>query len=58
MNLVKKMAYNVDNVPNYSEKRYKTICQIQKLLKEGCSYREIARRMGGWEKYNSKIQGR
>lgn len=22
------------------------ICQIQQLLKEGCSYREIARRMG------------
>ena len=22
------------------------ICQIQKFLKEGCSYREIAKRMG------------
>lgn len=36
----------MDNPPNYSEKRYKIICQIQKLLKEGCSSREIARRMG------------
>ena len=44
--LVKKMAQDVDNSSNYSEKRYKMICQIQKLLKEGCSYREIVRRMG------------
>lgn len=36
----------MDNSSNYSEKRYKMICQIQDLLKEGCSYREIARRMG------------
>ena len=46
MNLVKKIAHDVDSAPNYSEKKYKTICQIQKLLKEGCSYWEIARRMG------------
>lgn len=46
MTLVKKIAQNVDNSSNYSEKRYKMICQIQQLLKEGCSYREIARRMG------------
>lgn len=46
MNRVKKTGHDVDNSPNYSENRYKTICQIQKLLKEGCSYREIARRMG------------
>lgn len=42
----KKIAQDVDNSSNYSEKRYKMICQIQQLLKEGCSYREIARRMG------------
>ena len=42
----KKIVCDVDNSPNYSEKRYKIICQIQELLKEGCSYREIARRMG------------
>lgn len=42
----KKIAQDVDNSRNYSEKRYKMICQIQHLLKEGCSYREIARRMG------------
>ena len=42
----KKIAQDVGNPPNYSEKRYKMICQIQQLLKEGCSYREIARRMG------------
>ncbi|MCR1843267.1 helix-turn-helix domain-containing protein [Murimonas intestini] len=40
------MAHDVDNSLNYSEKCYKTICQIQALLKEGCSCREIARRMG------------
>ena len=44
--LIKKIAQDVDNSSNYSEKRYKMICQIQQLLKEGCSYREIARRMG------------
>lgn len=44
--LVKKIAQDVDNSSNYSEKRYKMICQIQQLLKEGCSYREIVRRMG------------
>lgn len=43
---IKKIAQDVDNSLNYSEKRYKMICQIQQLLKEGCSYREIARRMG------------
>ena len=46
MRLVKKIVQDVDNFSNYSEKRYKKICQIQELLKEGCSYREIARRMG------------
>lgn len=44
--LVKKIVQDVDNSSNYSEKRYKMICQIQQLLEEGCSYREIARRMG------------
>ena len=43
---VKKIAADVDNFPNYSEKRYQMICQIQEFLNEGCSYREIARRMG------------
>ena len=43
---VKKIAADVDNFPNYSEKRYQMICQIQGFLNEGCSYREIARRMG------------
>lgn len=47
MKVVKKIAQDVDNSSNYSEKRYKMICQIQQLLKEGCSYREIARRIGG-----------
>lgn len=43
---VKKIESNVDNRLGFSEKRYQMICQIQKFLKEGCSYREIARRMG------------
>ena len=43
---VKKIAADVDNFPNYSEKRYQMICQIQGFLNEGCSYREIARRTG------------
>ena len=46
MRLVKKIAQDVDNSSNYSEKRYKMLCQIQQLLEEGCSCREIARRMG------------
>lgn len=46
MGRVKKIVHDVDNSLNYSEKRYKMICQIQERLKEGCSYREIARRMG------------
>ena len=41
MRLVKKIAQDVDNFSNYSEKRYKKICQILELLKEGCSYRVI-----------------
>ena len=45
-NYVKKIESDVDNVPGFSEKRYYMICQIQKFLKEGCSYREIAKRMG------------
>lgn len=36
----------MDNCPGFSAKRYQMICQIQTFLKEGCSYREIARRMG------------
>lgn len=36
----------MDNSAIFSEKRYKMVCQIQKFLSEGCSYREIAKRMG------------
>ena len=36
----------MDNSSVFSEKRYKIICQIQEFLSEGCSYREIAKRMG------------
>lgn len=39
----KKIACDVDNFPSYSEEQYKMLCQIQELLKEGCSYREIPR---------------
>lgn len=46
INRVKKIESNVDNCSTFSEKRYKMICQIQNFLKEGCSYREIAKRMG------------
>ena len=45
-NRVKKIASKVDNCPVVSEKRYKMIFQIQKFLKEGCSYRESSKRMG------------
>lgn len=45
-NRVKKIASDVDKCPGFSEKRYQMICQIQEFLKEGCSYREIAKRMG------------
>ena len=45
-NIVKKIASDVDNCATFSEKRYQMICQIQNFLKEGCSYREIAKRMG------------
>ena len=43
---VKKIKSNVDNSQNFCLKRYQMICQIQSFLKEGCSYREIGRRMG------------
>lgn len=43
---VKKTVNIVDNRPGFSRKRYQMICQIQEFLKEGCSYRETARRMG------------
>lgn len=43
---VKKIMSDVDNCPGFSEERYQMICQIQNFLKEGCSYREIAKRMG------------
>lgn len=46
INRVKKIKSNVDNCSAFSEKRYQMICQIQNFLKEGCSYREIAKRMG------------
>lgn len=41
----KEIESNVDNCSDFLEKRYKMICQIQFFLKEGCSYREIAKRM-------------
>ncbi|MFR5399928.1 MAG: hypothetical protein ACLTH3_07865 [Lachnospira sp.] len=40
------MASDVDNYVAYSKKRYQMICRNTKFLKEGCSYREIAKRMG------------
>lgn len=43
---LQKIEFAVDNCPGFSSKRYQMICQIQAFLKEGCSYREIARRMG------------
>lgn len=36
----------MDNFLPQEKKRYQVICQIQSFLKEGCSYREIAKRMG------------
>ena len=36
----------MDNSPNYCLKHYQIICQIQQFLKEGCSAREIGKRMG------------
>ncbi|WP_077609165.1 transposase [Clostridium sp. Marseille-P2415] len=44
--LVKKIVSTVDNFSPREQKRYQVICQIQTFLKEGCSYREIAKRMG------------
>lgn len=41
----KKNTSDVDNCVAFSEKRYQMICQIQNFLEEGCSYREIAKRM-------------
>ena len=43
---VKKIESNENTSSAFSEKRYQMICQIQNFLKEGCSYREIAKRMG------------
>jgi DNA-binding NarL/FixJ family response regulator len=43
---VKKMASDVDNLLPREKKRYQLICQIQAFLNEGCSYREIAKRLG------------
>ena len=40
------MAYDVDNFPDFHNKRYQLIIQIQKFSEEGCSNREIARRLG------------
>lgn len=36
----------MDNLSPLEQKRYQVICQIQMFLKEGCSHREIAKRMG------------
>ena len=43
---VKKMEGDVDNLFSSERKRHQLICQIQAFLAEGCSYREIAKRMG------------
>lgn len=46
MKLVKKIDSNVDNFSEISDKCYQKVTQIQAFIQEGCSYREIARRMG------------
>ena len=56
-NRVKKIESNVDNCPGFSEKRYQMICEIQKFLKEGCSYREISKRMGVGRNTIAKYRG-
>lgn len=40
------MASEMDNNSNLNNKRYKLILQIQEFIKDECSYREIARRLG------------
>lgn len=46
LKLVKKIISNVDNLSAREEKRYQLILQIRSFLREGCSHREIARRLG------------
>jgi transcriptional regulator with XRE-family HTH domain len=43
---VKKMVSELDNYHNINNKRYKQIVQIQEFINDGCSFREIARRLG------------
>lgn len=40
------MESYVDNYSLREKKRYQLICQIKTFLEEGCSYREISRRLG------------
>lgn len=40
------MISELDNYHTISNKCYKLILQIQEFIKDGCSYREIARRLG------------
>ncbi len=42
----KKMPSTVDNPPILDQKRYQLILQIQAFVEEGCSLREIGRRLG------------
>ena len=44
--MVKKITQNVDNLSPSQGKCYQLILQIQEYNKEGCSNREIARRLG------------
>lgn len=44
--ILKKTPSVVDNEADFHNKRYQRILQIQKFVQEGCSNREIARRMG------------
>lgn len=40
------MLSDVDNFPEFHNKRYQLILQVQKFSEDGCSNREIARRLG------------
>lgn len=42
----KKMLSDVDNFPEFHNKRYQLILQVQKFSKDGCSNHEMARRLG------------
>lgn len=46
LTMVKKMPEAVDNPLIFHTKRYQLILQVQAFLSEGCSFREIAKRLG------------